>query len=285
MAKKLGLSEAQLAASGVLPQQQDIMGDVTVKTTRKPRKNTKVVVLDTPDQVVSYVENHEPGQPLPEDAAERAANGSGWQGEEVTLTEEEAQELQERQQWDAINKSIAPDLVHENPATEEFLEAKSAKQQKTKQQAAKPKTVAKPKVQKPAAEKKAKVQLLAKGEKTPVTGSRVVEVGGKKMTIHGYTLMTADIVWTIVQRGEEATKKGEKLSPADKKAFAEELNIAYPNIGDVLNGQPWAVKMLAKKGYTHPHPRNENGLRVGVKHVKDTEAETINGTTYHKGSE
>jgi hypothetical protein len=134
-------------------------------------------------------------------------------------------------------------------------------------QAAKPKTVAKPKAQKPAAEKKAKekkdVVLLAKGEKTPVTGSRVVEVDGKKMTIHGYTLMTAEIVWTIVQRGEEAREKGVKLTPADKKALAAELNIAYPNIGDVLNGQPWAVKMLAKKGYTHPQPRDENGPRVG----------------------
>lgn len=56
------------------------------KSTRKPkvaRRPTKVIVLDMPDQITSYQENHQPGQPLPEDAAERAANGSGWQGEEV----------------------------------------------------------------------------------------------------------------------------------------------------------------------------------------------------------
>lgn len=33
--------------------------------------------------VEEFLANHEPGQPLPEDMAERVASGSGWQGEEI----------------------------------------------------------------------------------------------------------------------------------------------------------------------------------------------------------
>jgi hypothetical protein len=35
------------------------------------------------EEIDDVAANHEPGQMLPEDQAERAANGSGWQGEEI----------------------------------------------------------------------------------------------------------------------------------------------------------------------------------------------------------
>jgi hypothetical protein len=43
-----------------------------------------VMVAEEVEVVDDRAANHEPGQPLPEDQAERAANGSGWQGEEIT---------------------------------------------------------------------------------------------------------------------------------------------------------------------------------------------------------
>lgn len=58
---------------------EKLIAQMEKKAAKKPtvaRKNKKVIVLDV-------AANHEPGQPLPEDAAERAASGSGWQGEEV----------------------------------------------------------------------------------------------------------------------------------------------------------------------------------------------------------
>src|SRR6266568_6951691 len=36
------------------------------------------------EEIEDVAANHEPGQMLPEDQAERAASGSGWQGEEIT---------------------------------------------------------------------------------------------------------------------------------------------------------------------------------------------------------
>ena len=141
---------------------EKLIAQLEKKTTRKPkvaRKNTKVVVLDAPDQIKSY-------QETPAVVEEVVLDG---------------------------NQQVVTDKKQKAA----FLKAEK--------QAAKPKTTAKKQA-------KAEVQLLEKGVKTPTTGPRVVEVGGKKQTIHGYTLMTADIVWTIVQRGEEAKAKDEKLA-------------------------------------------------------------------------
>jgi hypothetical protein len=44
------------------------------------------------------LEQHEPGQLLPEDVAERAASGSGWQGEEIT--DEEWEVMQQAKSYD-----------------------------------------------------------------------------------------------------------------------------------------------------------------------------------------
>src|SRR5271157_1044724 len=46
-----------------------------------------VMVTEEVEVVDDVATNHEPGQPLPEDQAERAASGSGWQGEEITDAE------------------------------------------------------------------------------------------------------------------------------------------------------------------------------------------------------
>jgi hypothetical protein len=48
------------------------------------KRGYPVMVNEEKDNVAA---NHEPGQALPEDAAERAASGSGYQGEEITDAE------------------------------------------------------------------------------------------------------------------------------------------------------------------------------------------------------
>jgi hypothetical protein len=52
---------------------------------KRGRLAEKKAAQEKAAQEQEAVANHEPGQPLPEDAAERAASGSGWQGEDVQV--------------------------------------------------------------------------------------------------------------------------------------------------------------------------------------------------------
>ncbi len=161
-------------------------------------------------------------------------------GKELTSTEEVEQTI------DAIVSSELDNEL-EKIASEQSAPAKKAVKQ------------VKPKAEKPAAEKK---------EKVTSPNARIVTFDGNKQTAQGHKLMTAEIALDILARQAAVEEKGEKL---DRKALSAEVNIGVGTIADVLSGQPVIVKMLEKAGFTHPHPRNENGPRVGVtrKHVAE----------------
>ncbi len=89
---------------------------------------TKKKILTSNLQAVADVAaNHEPGQALPEDAAEQAASGSGYQGEEITDAELEEKKTSKLQvvRRDSKGEEVA---VTEKPVTKPA----EKKQQKVK---------------------------------------------------------------------------------------------------------------------------------------------------------
>ena len=203
--KKLSLSEAQLAASGMLPQQQDIMGD-----SPKHQRQAKLAAKKTVErqleheEIQSWVEsaltaaemqeradhanagypvmvkeevddtaaNHEPGQALPEDAAERAANGSGYQGEEITDAEWEA--MQQARQSEPAKQ---PEIVRKDANGQEVKVTE--KEPTSKQQVARIEAQAQVRRDNAKAEKKTaqKAQPKEKQEPKPKVAKQQRETG------------------------------------------------------------------------------------------------------------
>jgi hypothetical protein len=64
--KKLSLAEAQLAASGKLPQQQDIMGDVRKPKAAKPKQEKAPAIQFTREQVLAMIADRRGGMKITE---------------------------------------------------------------------------------------------------------------------------------------------------------------------------------------------------------------------------
>ncbi len=69
--------------AGDIPETDEEVEQELVKLDRREAQKRGRLAEKKAAQEQEAAANHEPGQPLPEDAAERAASGSGWQGEEI----------------------------------------------------------------------------------------------------------------------------------------------------------------------------------------------------------
>jgi hypothetical protein len=97
---------------------------------------TKKKILTSNLQAVADVAaNHEPGQALSEDQAERAASGSGYQGEEITDAELEKQQKARKPKLQIVRKNVQGQEVQE---TEKPAEMKRPAKKQPKPKVEKP---------------------------------------------------------------------------------------------------------------------------------------------------
>lgn len=151
-------------------------------------------------------------------------------------------------------------VVEKKTATPKATTPKTAKVAKVvKEKVAKPVPAPKqPKEKKPVVH--APVATIGDNGRASKTGARLfTNDAGQKITVQGHVPTTVDIILAVLKDEEEAGDK--KLN---RKEVAAKYNIGIGTVSDILSGQPVIVNKLAKAGYTHPHPRNENGAKVGV---------------------